>query len=57
MQVAFLWTYTRYEYTVWDEAKRLKNLRDHDLDFRKVHSVFEGRTATLEDNRFDYDVA
>lgn len=39
---------------VWDEAKRLKNLKDHGLDFLDVHSVFEGRTATLEDDRFDY---
>ncbi len=39
---------------VWDEAKRLKNLKDHGLDFMDVHSVFEGRTATLEDDRFDY---
>lgn len=39
---------------VWDETKRLKNLNDHGLDFLDVHSVFEGRTATLEDDRFDY---
>ncbi len=39
---------------VWDEAKRLKNLKDHGLDFLDVHSVFEGRTLTLEDDRFDY---
>ena len=39
---------------VWDERKRLKNLKYHGLDFQDVHSVFEGRTATLEDDRFDY---
>ena len=39
---------------IWDEAKRLKNLKDYGLDFLDVHSVFEGRTATLEDDRFDY---
>jgi uncharacterized DUF497 family protein len=39
---------------VWDETKRLKNLKDHGLDFLAVHSVFEGRTTTLEDDRFDY---
>ncbi len=39
---------------VWDEAKRLKNLKDHGLDFLDVYSVFEGRTVTVEDDRFDY---
>ena len=39
---------------VWDETKRLKNLKDHGLAFLDVHSAFEGRTATLEDDRFDY---
>ena len=39
---------------LWDEAKRLKNLKIHGLDFQDVYSVFEGRTATFEDDRFDY---
>ena len=39
---------------VWDETKRLTNLKDHGLDFLVVRSVFEGWTATFEDDRFDY---
>ena len=27
----------------WDEAKRLKNLEKHSLDFRDVRLIFDGR--------------
>jgi uncharacterized DUF497 family protein len=38
----------------WDEAKRLRNLRKHGLDFADVWRVFEGDVLTYEDVRFDY---
>jgi uncharacterized DUF497 family protein len=38
----------------WDESKRRENLRKHGIDFVGVESLFEGLTATLEDDRFDY---
>lgn len=39
---------------VWDERKRQTNLRDHKLDFLDAPQVFEGPTATYEDDRFAY---
>ena len=38
----------------WDKAKRLKNLKDHGLDFPDAPEVFAGLTVTFEDDRFDY---
>jgi uncharacterized protein len=38
----------------WAESKRRENLRKHRIDFIRVESLFEGFTATLEDDRFDY---
>jgi hypothetical protein len=38
----------------WDEAKRRANLRKHGIDFLDVPPVFDGPTATIEDDRFDY---
>ena len=38
----------------WDEAKRLRNLSNHGLDFVDTPAVFEGRTVSYEDDRFDY---
>jgi len=38
----------------WDEAKREGNLRKHGIDFIGVEALFEGHTATIEDDRFDY---
>ena len=38
----------------WDEAKRRFNLIKHKLDFVDASAVFDGITATFEDNRFDY---
>jgi uncharacterized DUF497 family protein len=39
----------------WDEAKRKSNLRNHGIDFVGIEKVFEGETATILDDRFDYD--
>lgn len=38
----------------FDPAKREKTLSERGLDFRDAASVFSGRTATVEDSRFDY---
>lgn len=38
----------------WDEAKRLRNLRLHGLDFRGAEAIWEEFTVTLEDVRADY---
>lgn len=38
----------------WDEVKRLKNIKDHGLDFVDAPEVFSGMTVTFEDDRFDY---
>lgn len=40
---------------VWDEVKRLSNLRDHEIDFVDAEQVFTGLTSTFEDDRFSYD--
>ena len=39
---------------VWDEAKRLANLKKHPMDFEDADKVFAGVIFTFEDNRFDY---
>lgn len=39
----------------WDEAKRKRNLKDHDLDFVDAEKVFNGPTFTYEDDRFRYE--
>ncbi len=38
----------------WDEAKRVANIRKHNIDFADLLEVFESETATDVDNRFDY---
>lgn len=38
----------------WDEAKRKSNLRNHGIDFVRIGQVFEGKTVTILDDRFDY---
>jgi len=40
---------------LWDERKRMSNLRTHGLDFGDAPRVFEGPTFTFEDDRFEYD--
>jgi len=39
---------------VWSETKRVRNRRDHGLDFADAAEVFEGATFTFEDDRFAY---
>ena len=39
---------------VWNERKRISNLRDHGFDFRDASTVFDGLTYTIEDDRFAY---
>ena len=38
----------------WDEAKRRSNIQRHGFDFLDAEEVFEGETATIQDDRFDY---
>jgi uncharacterized DUF497 family protein len=38
----------------WDERKRQINLRKHGIDFVGCATVFDGLTATVIDDRFDY---
>jgi hypothetical protein len=40
---------------LWDEDKRLANVRKHGIDFEDLPAVFDGKTLTYEDTRFDYD--
>ena len=39
---------------VWDESKRLRNLRKHGIDFADAEGVFRGFTVTAEDDRERY---
>ena len=36
---------------VWDEAKRLANLKKHGIDFADAEKIFRGLTFTAEDDR------
>ena len=38
----------------WDEAKRLRNLKLHGLDFNACEAVFDGPVVTWEDDREVY---
>ena len=38
----------------WDETKRRSNIQRHGFDFLDAEEVFEGETATILDDRFDY---
>jgi len=38
----------------WDEQKRAANREKHGFDFEDTGIVFSGKTATFEDDRFDY---
>jgi uncharacterized DUF497 family protein len=38
----------------WDEEKCEENLRKHRIDFVGVETLFEGITATIEDDRLEY---
>ena len=39
---------------VWDEPKRLANLKKHGLDFADAEKVFAGPMVLIEDNREHY---
>jgi uncharacterized protein len=39
---------------VWDDKKRLVNIRKHGIDFIGVEGLFSGHTLTLPDTRFAY---
>jgi len=52
-------THMRFAYTVhfmntWDEAKRVKNLADHGIDFADLDDFFLGDLLTREDARYAY---
>jgi uncharacterized DUF497 family protein len=38
----------------WDEAKRLSNIEDHDIDFVDAQEIFDSDILIVEDDRFDY---
>ena len=38
----------------WDEDKRQSNILKPGIDFVGIEKVFEGETATILDDRFDY---
>ena len=38
----------------WDEAKRKANVSKHGIDFSDARRLFNGYTATVEDDRVDY---
>jgi uncharacterized DUF497 family protein len=38
----------------WDEAKRQRNLQEHNVDFIDVFPLFDGDTIDRIDDRFDY---
>ena len=38
----------------WDEPKRIRNIRDHKLDFVGCEAVFDGPVVTWEDARVAY---
>ncbi len=40
---------------VWDEPKRLANLKKHGLDFADAEKAFAGPMVLIEDSREDYD--
>ncbi len=38
----------------WDEIKRAKNLKKHDIDFEDALAIFDGITIELPDKRKEY---
>jgi uncharacterized DUF497 family protein len=38
----------------WDEQKNKANIAKHGISFEKAKGVFEGRTLTTIDGRYDY---
>lgn len=39
----------------WDEAKNLKNIRKHEIDFADVLEMFDSPMLIELDTRFEYD--
>ncbi len=39
---------------LWDETKRLSNIRKHRIDFADVLPLFDGDIVTVEDSRIEY---
>ena len=39
---------------IWDEPKRLLNIKDHKMDFVGCAAVFDGPIITREDDRLHY---
>lgn len=39
---------------IWDEPKRLRNIKDHELDFIGCEAVFDGPVVTWDDAREAY---
>jgi uncharacterized DUF497 family protein len=40
---------------IWDESKRISNIKKHGLDFALTYLVFKNDTFTFEDNRIVYN--
>ncbi len=38
----------------WDESKRLRNIKDHGIDFVDLEAFFDGDLLTREHTRHDY---
>ena len=38
----------------WDETKRRRNIKDHQLDFLRCESVFDGLVVAWDDDRLAY---
>ncbi len=38
----------------WDEPKRLRNIREHKIDFSEIEPVFDQPMITVEDDRERY---
>ena len=55
MNVTTLCSYILIMEFEWNEEKRLSNIEKHGFDFVGIETVFEGETATILDDRFDYD--
>jgi hypothetical protein len=47
-------SYNKLMRFTWDEAKRLKNIEKHGIDFVDVPAMFDGDIFTIEDLRFEY---
>ena len=46
--------YTLVHVNTWDDAKRIKNIKDHGIDFADLEEFFDGDLLTREDIRKTY---